>query len=118
MSEIRRNEVEKFFCPVCHVRIDLCSCREYLDQGCWDCGPNCKINNRRKAKEELQKYLDQLNFVPKLRPERMIAESERLSSCCGVRLNRVMKNRVVSGILEVEHDFDFCSKCKPMYYFK
>lgn len=53
---------EKFFCPSCKLHIALCKCPEYVDQGCWDCGPDCKIDQRRKLKEEcLKTLLKQLN---------------------------------------------------------
>lgn len=44
----------KFFCEICDTRVDLCCCKEFEDRGCWDCGPTCKINQRRKVMRELR----------------------------------------------------------------
>ena len=44
----------KFFCEICDTRVDLCRCKEFEDLGCWDCGPNCKIDQRRKVMRGLK----------------------------------------------------------------
>ena len=116
MKVMERKDIETFFCNLCDLRVDLCTCKEYRDQGCWDCGPNCQINKRRKAKEEVGKLLNELHFIPKMRPDKMIEETEQTSPCCGAKINMVMKSRRISGILEVAPEYCFCSQCNLMYH--
>lgn len=116
MDILTRDKVEKFFCSLCSLRVDLCLCEEYRDRGCWDCGPNCKINNRRKDKEALQEYSSAGNFIPRMRPGKMLEETEQLSSCCKEKMKRLLINKVISGIRDVEYIAHACSKCGTMYY--
>ncbi|MFA6383478.1 MAG: hypothetical protein WCX17_03575 [Parcubacteria group bacterium] len=116
MYILTRDEVEKFFCPLCNVRVDLCSCEEYRDQGCWDCGPNCRVNNRRKDKKALQEYLSAGNSVPRTRPSKMLEETEQPSPCCKEKMKRLLMNKVISGIFDVEYIAHVCSKCGAMYH--
>jgi hypothetical protein len=116
VNVLTRNEVEIFFCPICSLRIDLCPCRDYRDQECWDCGPDCKINNRRKDKKVLQEFLSAGNFVPPVLPGKILEETEQVSSCCGEKMKRLLLNKVASGILDVEYLAHACSKCGAMYH--
>ena len=67
-SESDAKEFErKFFCEECDSRVDLCSCEEFEDRGCWDCGPDCKINQRRKVVKELKVYMLVVHTIPETR---------------------------------------------------
>ncbi len=116
MEVLARNDVERFFCKVCDARVDLCRCEKSHDYGCWDCGPDCEIDNRRKAKKALADHLAAGFSVPSVRPSKMLEETEQRSSCCGAKLKRMMKIRRVSGILDVYYAFHVCSGCGLMYY--
>lgn len=107
---------EQFFCQDCDLRVDLCTCDRFIDRGCWDCGPGCVVNQRRKAKKALEEAFAGGIIVPKSRPGEIFEETKSESRCCKVRLKKLMrKTRTPSGLIDV-YIAHICPNCNLMYY--
>lgn len=58
----------KFYCVKCDLRIDICRCQEFRDQGCWDCGPGCQMALRRETLKSIQSASVEGVEIPRNRP--------------------------------------------------
>jgi len=112
MNVLTNNQAGLFFCGICGLRVDMCKCEQFKDNGCWDCDQTCKVEQRRKAKKALSEYLaaDPTASVPEGYSSVVIEQTTtQLSFCCGAELP--LLNKGTSGYFA-----HICSKCRAMYY--
>ncbi len=116
-AEILKVKVKEFYCPECKKRVDLCKCEKYEDGGCWDCGSDCVVNNRREAIKDLKEAIARGMTLPVefLGLDHLFADTEVESFCCGFPLKKFFVKIIVSPRLFDENVLYICSFCGIAY---